>query len=395
MEFDVVVVGASSAGLYAAEKLARAGKRVAVCEQSRALSHVRRTLIVTPRLTRMIGQLPSQVVLHRIDYIDIESRDRTAVRVPLAEPDLIIERRALIQYLAERARAAGAQLFWGHRFRGFTVEPGGARLAFQALDGEWTTIRAAQVIGADGVFSDVASSVGIPHPDSAPILQAEVCLPQGWDPRVTKVWLDTDDTSYFYWLIPESAERAVVGLVGDERSPLRATLQAFLERQGMEPLAFQGARIALHRPNLQRSANVGEIPVLLVGDAAGQVKVSTVGGTVSGLMGAEAAVRSLLRRTPFRQELAALNRELNLHYAVRRVLARLDNEGYSLLVQSVNPQVQAFLTKYNRDEFAPHALELAFLLPAFFKLAWRLVHKPNAQLRASLSAPPSQTDPAT
>ena len=65
----------------------------------------------------------------------------------------------------------------------------------------------------------------------------------------------------------------------------------------------------------------------MVGDAAGQVKVTTVGGTVTGIEGANAAARAILKRTSYRHELSSLKRELDLHWFIRVMLDRLDNRG--------------------------------------------------------------------
>lgn len=396
MNLDVAVVGASSAGLYAADKLARAGKRVAVFEQSQTLDPARRTLIVTPQLTKQLGPLPNRIVRHQIEWIEIASAHNALTRIRFNEPDLIVERRALIQYLADKARASGVEIYFGHRFRALTAGPREVELSFQHSQtgpNSRATVTGSAVLGADGAFSDVAKAVGLAHPYTAPILQAEVMLPAGWNPALTKVWFDTDDTHYFYWLIPESHERGVLGLVGDERAPLRPTLQRFLERQQLEPLGFQGARIALHRPKFRSWVNVGKTPVLLIGDAAGQVKVSTVGGTVSGFAGADAAVRALLQGTPYRRELAEIQRELNLHYNIRQLLDRLDNAGYTHLVRSVNPRVQSFLAEHHRDEMAPHAVALLLRQPGLVKLGWHMLRKRDQPRNPSLDPQSSQTDP--
>jgi flavin-dependent dehydrogenase len=224
-------------------------------------------------------------------------------------------------------------------------------------------------LGADGVFSDVAKIVGLEHPPSVPILQAEIDLPAGWNPAVTKVWFDTDETRFFYWLIPESATRAVVGLVGDERAQMRHLLRRFLEREGFKALSYQGARIALYHPRLKPYTQVGTAPVLLIGDAAGQVKVTTVGGTVSGLLGADAAVRALVQGTTYAHELRGVRRELELHWWMRTALDRFGNGEYDRLTHAVTPRIQTFLAQHNRDEMAGVAWQLPFLQPQLAMLA--------------------------
>jgi flavin-dependent dehydrogenase len=368
LDWDVIVVGASSAGLYAAAKLQQAGKRVAVFEQAHALNPARRTLIVTPHLNKIMPGLAAPVLLHRISDLALAS-ESAETRVTLNDPDLIIERGALIHGLARDAAQAGVTLVLDRRFRTIRAANGGAELEFQTPQRTTMTTTARTVLGADGVFSDVAVAAGLKHPPSVPILQAEIELPTGWDPALTKVWFDTDETRFFYWLIPESSTRAVVGLVGDERAQMRHLLRRFMDRQGLKASAYQGARIALYHPRLKASVRVGEAQVLLVGDAAGQVKVTTVGGTVSGLLGADAAVRACIQGTSYARELRAVTRELELHWWMRNALDRFGNGEYDRLVRVVSTRIREFLAAHNRDEMAGVAWQLPFLQPQLLTLA--------------------------
>jgi flavin-dependent dehydrogenase len=372
LNFDVVIIGASSAGLYAGEQLARAGRRVGVLEQNIELAPARRTLIVTPQLQRLLGYLPDTALLHRIQVMAVATPG-ASIYVELQDPDLIVERCRLTHLLADRAREAGAELCYGYRFQGLEPHSKGITLHLRAADGRATTAVAQAIIGADGLFSDVAVAAGISRPPAVPILQAKVRLPSGWAPAVTQVWFDADETRFFYWLIPESAERGVVGLVGDDRAETQGLLQRFLDQHSFQPLAFQGSLVAMHHPRLRPWGQIGSAPVLLVGDAAGQVKVTTVGGIVSGLWGAAAAVRALLRGSPYAYELRPLKRELDLHWFIRLLLDQLDNPGYDHLVSSVTPAVQQFLSNRNRDEMAGAFWRLPLLQPRLLALGLRLL----------------------
>jgi len=372
MDFDVAVVGASSSGLYAAELLAQAGQRVAVFERERALVPARRTLIVTPRLSHALHRIPEAAVLHRIHVMAVATPG-AAVSITLQEPDLVIERGRLARALADRARDAGVELRYGYDFLGFIPCSGGVTLRLRADDGREARVSARAVIGADGAFSHVAAMAGIRRPSVVPILQAEVRLPSDWDPAVTQVWFDARDTRFFYWLIPESSERAVVGLVGDPGVDMRALLRRFLRRHGLEPLGYQGALVAMHHPRLRPWARVGDAPVLLVGDAAGQVKVTTVGGTVTGFLGAAAAARALIKGTPYARELRALERELDLHWLLRVLLDRMDNAAYDRLVESITPRVRQILGRYTRDELTGALWRLLLSQPRLLVFGLRLL----------------------
>ncbi|MBI4507496.1 MAG: NAD(P)/FAD-dependent oxidoreductase [Chloroflexi bacterium] len=381
MNLDVAVVGASSAGLYAAENLARAGRRVAVFEQQPVLVPARRTLIVTPQLQRVLGYLPDAAVVHRVAVMDVASPG-ARVRVDLREPDPIVERSRLIALLAERASAAGAVLHLGYRFQAIAPAPEGAVLTLRRADGTTATVVARAAIGADGVVSDVAAAVGLDRPLVAPIIQAEVELPPDWPAALTRVWFDTDETRFFYWLIPESKDRGVLGVVGDDRAETRVLLDRFLARQGFRPLAYQAAQVALYHPRLRACGRIGAAPVLLVGDAAGHVKVTTVGGTVSGLWGAAAAARALLCGGSYAHELRPLKRELDVHWLMRLFLDRLDNAGYDRLVRALTPALRRFLGRRNRDEMAGAIWKLPLYQPWLLAEALGLLlHRPGGRPR--------------
>lgn len=136
-----------------------------------------------------------------------------------------------------------------------------------------------------------------------PILQVEVRLTPDWDSEISQVRFDVRKTRYFSWLIPQSPELTFAGLVGDGQVDTRSLLREFLEQHRLEPLAHQCAQVAMHHPRLRSEGRVGLAPSLLMGDAVGQVKITTVGGTVTGLWAAKAATRALLNGRTYMREM--------------------------------------------------------------------------------------------
>jgi len=96
---------------------------------------------------------------------------------------------------------------------------------------------------------------------------------------------------------------------------------------------------------------LGQGHVYLVGDAAGQVKVSTVGGVVTGFRGALGVSQAILNggRSP---ELRSLRRELDLHLLIRRSMHRFQQADYSRLVDWMNDAMLHSLGSVSRDEAA-------------------------------------------
>src|SRR5688572_11614408 len=92
--YDVVVIGASAAGLRAAELMGQAGQRVLVVERRRRLDGIERTWIVTPHLERVLGCRPGESVVHRTGVMRLFA-GRSARDVQLHSPDLVVERARL------------------------------------------------------------------------------------------------------------------------------------------------------------------------------------------------------------------------------------------------------------------------------------------------------------
>ena len=163
--------------------------------------------------------------------------------------------------------------------------------------------------------------------DTVPLMQAVVKLPKDCPTDTTRVWFIPDDTPYFYWMIPESAERAAVGVIGEHGRSTKISFDRFLEKKGFEPLEWQGARIPVYKRWVPVQRTIGNGEVYLVGDAAAQVKVSTVGGIVTGFRGARGVADSILRKAS--SELRTLRRELGTHWLIRRALHDFKQQDYS------------------------------------------------------------------
>lgn len=344
---EVIVVGGSAAGLYTAAALARGGRSVRVLESKQGFDPVPRTLIVTDHLRNQLGVAAGASIVNEIRRFELFTDGRSA-QVALSQPDLVIERSRLIPALAEQARRAGAQLSFETRFLGLGPNSAGVRLEVEAA-GHREELHASSVVGADGATSRVARTAGWPPVETVPLVQAIVKLPKDCPADTTRVWFVPDDTPYFYWLIPESKERAALGIIGEDGQDTSRCIARFLEKKCIEPLQWQGARIPVYRKWIPVRRRVGNGEVFLVGDAAAQVKVTTVGGIVTGFRGARGVAEAILRKGRG-GELRALRRELGTHWLIRRALHHFQQKDYSQLVDLLNVSTRESLGEINRDE---------------------------------------------
>src|SRR5947207_5350761 len=149
--------------------------------------------------------------------------------------------------------------------------------------------------------------------------------------------------------MPENESRGALGIIGEgSGQETKRRIEKFLEKKGMTALEWQGARIPVYRKWVPVERRIGNGTVFLVGDAAAQVKVTTVGGIVTGFRGAQAVADALLGSHKS-GELRALRRELDTHWLIRKTLHHFQQKDYSYLVDLLNSATRDSLGEIHRD----------------------------------------------
>ena len=365
----MAIVGASAAGLHAARLLAERGVAVRVFERSRALRPAARTLIATARIMDHVGRAAEDAIVHRVTSFDLYANGKMG-SVPLDPADVVVERSALIESLARQAKEAGAELCFDRRLAKMTPGNGTMQLDFDSRSGSHT-VEADVVVGADGARSAVAEMAGWRPQPTAPLIQAEVRLPDDYDPSVSAVWFRPADTRYFYWLVPDSPTTGALGLIGDGRRGTREALDRFLALKGFVGTSYQAALIPVYDRWRNLARRIGGVPVYLVGDAAGHVKVSTVGGLVTGFRGAEVVAGAISGSS--RASESALRWELSLHLLVRKVLHEFGEPDYCRLLDLTTGRSHRSLGRVTRDEAFKVLLRVAWGQPELFVDAARAI----------------------
>lgn len=158
--FDVLIVGAGPAGSFAAELLAKGGKKVALFDgrpegEPKACGGgvTAKALKAWPQLLNAVGRT--------INELDLYSPSSKKLHLELDEPFAIYSRVAFDCYLRERARDAGAQIIPQKiSARKLQKTNEGWRLK---NDSEWA---APVLIGADGANSGIAKMLAGKLPPS-------------------------------------------------------------------------------------------------------------------------------------------------------------------------------------------------------------------------------------
>ncbi len=291
---EVLVVGAGPAGSVLAARLAAQGHDVRVVEEHAKVGYpVQCAGLVSARALALAGT--TDVVRQPVHGATVLSPSLNAISFRAPEPRaFVIDRAGLDIALADRAARSGARYETGLRFdRRMGEVEGGVRVALTRRDGEPVELAARLVVGADGVSSAVARAFRLRRPvEILPAFEAEFPSSPG-DPDLVEVYLGLRvSPGLFGWWIPDGHGGARVGVATHaDGTPARAYYEALLRQLEQR----HGAPLRNPTGYLVSGIPIGTVPrlsgdrVLLVGDAAGQVKPLSGGGIYTGMRGAELA----------------------------------------------------------------------------------------------------------
>jgi flavin-dependent dehydrogenase len=374
MDKEISIIGGSAAGFFTSYLLAGRGLNVRLFEAKEQISPPPRTLIVTKYMKDLLGPLSNGTIINKIHRFELFTDGKSAT-IPLKHPDLIIERSKLIHELATKAQYTGVEIITGKRFSDLKLN--GNKLSFSlSRNGDIFKESADILVGADGAFSKVARSAGWPMQSTVPLNQAIVELPKDMSPDTTRVWFIPEDTPYFYWLIPHSATHGVLGMIGAKGSDTQRTLETFIEKKALTATEFQRSQTPEFNQWIPYFKKLGKSHVYLVGDAAGHVKVTTVGGVVTGFRGALGVTEAILNGGSSKS-LQTLKKELNNHLLIRKVLNGFTQKNYSDLLDLLIPTTKRSLSNITRDEGRKLLLNVVLKQPRFLLLGLRSLINQN------------------
>ncbi|MER7202026.1 FAD-dependent oxidoreductase [Streptomyces sp. CB01635] len=172
----VIVVGSGPTGLLLAGDLAAAGVPVTVVEKRpHKISNLSRAFVLHARTLEQLdargladgieakGQALDRLQLFgrlAVDLTVLPSRFRHLLVLPQYEVEAALQ---------QRATDAGVKFAYETEVTGLAQDADGVTLQVRTADGESTALRAAYVVGADGMRSAVRESVGLPFPGKSVI----------------------------------------------------------------------------------------------------------------------------------------------------------------------------------------------------------------------------------
>ncbi|MDP3767270.1 MAG: NAD(P)/FAD-dependent oxidoreductase, partial [Dehalococcoidia bacterium] len=301
-DYDVIVVGAGPAGGMAALSAARLGLRVAIIEEHAEVGAPAHCSGKLQLHAFREFDLPGHLVMNTLQAGAFYAPDGSVARFRRAEPDShVVDRAVFDRWLADEAQRSGAELVLRTRLRAAERMNGLLRVSGER-NGRAFSASAPLIIDAEGARPILPASLGLRLPRSYVLgLQYQMSGVDLEDEDCPEIYLGASTApGFFAWLMPIGRGRGRVGLCVEPRLGTRSPL-FYLERLIREhPVASKRLRGAVVERKL-----AGPIPVLgarrpsivggmlLVGDAAGQVKATSGGGIyfslIAGRLAAQAA----------------------------------------------------------------------------------------------------------
>ncbi|MHA2142225.1 MAG: NAD(P)/FAD-dependent oxidoreductase [Candidatus Thorarchaeota archaeon] len=283
MPFDVIVVGAGPAGSITAHDCAKAGLKTLLLEKSK---HPREKpcggAVMYRGLHILRGKLPASLVERRITGLRFllpngESAEFSSEKLI----GITVFRERFDEFLAKRAVDAGAELKELTKVKHASTGPQSA--AVQTTDGE--EIRARFLVGADGVNSVVAKSLGLRPPrknlnrvglgmeSDFHVGEEGVMSATKDNPSILEI-IPVEGRVAYGWMFPKR-EHLCIGIAGAavHMYPLRPAFDFFqkkMEKRFGISLNLEKRRVHFLGADGISSKNVRD-RALLVGDAAGFV----------------------------------------------------------------------------------------------------------------------------
>jgi len=282
--FDVLIVGAGSAGSCAARAAALAGARVLMIEKRMKIGEPVQCAEFVPRLLTREVNIPSETIIQEVQGMVTFMPNGEILRK--RTPGFILDRARFDKALAMEATKAGAKILTGTR----AVSKEGDRVKVLGPSGEYE-IRSTISIGADGPGSVVGSWIGQKNRKYMHAIQHTVRLKQ--PSNDTEVYFNRAYPGGYAWLFPKGEKANVgVGVLKELGGEARHALKIFKEKLGDrigEVFEKTAGRIPVGRPLHSIDVQAG---IMLVGDAAGHTHAITGGGIPQAVIGGGMAGRA-------------------------------------------------------------------------------------------------------
>lgn len=377
---QISIIGAGPAGNYLAYLIKKSKKEIDVNiyeEHKKIGEPIQCTGILTNSINKII-QIPKSVIAAKITKLKLISPNNNFVLFNFKEPNIIIHRDKFDQYLSKLAKKSGVKYNLQTRYiNNIKIDNKNIVQIKNLKTNKIKQLPFDFLIGADGPNSSVAKNNSLFKKREFVIGQQILTKINSFPEDEIKVFLGVGE---FAWLVPEGKSLFRIGLVAKNNS--KEIFNNFIKRIQQEnnikikSIQNQSGPIPIYNPK-QPTINKTE-NIFLLGDAATQVKATTHGGIIHGLLAAECINNYIANHKSikkYKKELKQkVTKELYLSLQLRKILNLFTEKDHNNLIKLLQKEkARTILEKFDRDFPSKFLIKMFLAQPKLFKFATKLI----------------------
>lgn len=383
-KYDIVVIGAGPVGIYSSLKLAKSGFRVLVIEEDAQVGRPRFCTGLISKETFDRFKLPREAIENELHSAWIFSPLGSKVNLKSKTIQVYVTDRAMFdQSLYRQAKEIGVEFLLNCRCSGLKINDNYAEAKIVYDDTE-TTVKSEVAILTTGIKYNLHRCIGLTPPVN--FLDCSQVQVSGESDGEIEIFLGSSVAPHsFAWIVPLKENKLRIGLSTHQNSTL--FLKSFLKNLQLKGRINQKNFDIMRRPiPLGIIKNTYACRILVVGDAAGQVKPTTGGGIYFGLLCADLAAKTIIdafKIGDFSSDFLRyyeinwkkeIEFDLTMSLYLRKLVAYCNDEQIEKLVQFCSQEsIQRLIEKY--ADFNHHGRFIKELIkrPAFWKALYQIL----------------------
>ena len=387
LDYDAIIVGGGPIGGYIAGKIAEKKFNVAVLEKNKQIGFpINCAGLITPRVFDILDISKKAIIENQIKGANIHSPSGHILKIGGDKIHaLAIDRSKFDKEIIKKAKEKGVEVFLENN----VLSAQRKNEHIEITTSKYHDIKCKLLVGADGPYSKVRDRFAFPEPKE---------FLRGFGAEISNTNLDPDFVEifvgknivpgFFAWIIPTNRKgtKGRVGLCVSQDSPKfpKHYFSNFLKNKISSGFLDEakiskqfGGIIPLGALKKTYDSNV-----LLVGDAAAQVKPTSGGGIYTGLLCAShcstVSIESLQKNdftSKFLKKYHKLwstdiGRELYLGMKFRKIFKNLSDKKFDKYIEKFqNPKINEIISRYGDIDYPSKLLKpLLKKTPSLLKL---------------------------
>jgi len=356
--YDVCIVGASIAGNYLAYLLSESNLKIVVLEDHKEIGLPFQCAgIISQKLGKLI-ELPKEIVLNRVNTAKLVSPSGNFIKLSGSERPYVIDRIKLdILFYSKVKNHPNVTYYLGERYKSFEYRIDDGK-KYVMIETSKRKIIAKMLIGCDGPLTSVGKHLKVKN---KVLYAAQIRIKGNFHENEAVMYFHPLWKQLFGWIVPEGNTVYRIGIASSKN--VKRCFHIYLKKLGIDinnKIDQQGGIIPYGTMNKSAFENV-----LLLGDAAGQVKATTGGGIVMLLTAAKYASncvklsfiqnnfsKRFIKKHYEKPCLRSIGKELKLHYAIRLILENFKNNDFEVFFKIIKEnKIEHLITFYGDMDF--------------------------------------------